>query len=51
MQYLIVLDVKNRDPETSFTPHEVCWTSRFLYDGGLLDLIKDLGQKLVEGKF
>ena len=41
---------KNRDPETSFTPHEVCWASRFLYEGGLLDLIKDLGQKLVDGK-
>lgn len=42
--------VKNKNIEISFTPHEVIWASRFLYDGGLLDLIKYLGQKLVEGK-
>lgn len=41
---------KGYDPEIDFEPHEVCWASRFLYDGGLLDLIKDLGQKLTEGK-
>lgn len=41
---------KGYDPEIDFEPHEVCWASRFLYDGRLLDLIKELGQKLVEGK-
>jgi hypothetical protein len=38
------------DPETEFEPHSVCWASRFLYEGGLLDLIKELGQKLKDGK-
>jgi hypothetical protein len=41
---------KDYDPETEFEPHEVCWASRFLYEGGLLDLIKDLGEKLEDGK-
>jgi len=41
---------KGYDPEVDFEPHDVCWASRFLYDGGLLNMIKDLGQKLVEGK-
>lgn len=41
---------KGRDPETSFTPHEVIWASRFLYDGGLLNLIKNLGEKFERGE-
>jgi len=42
--------VKNKNIETSFTPHEVIWASRFLYEGGLLELIKDLGEKFEQGK-
>jgi hypothetical protein len=42
--------VKNKDIETSFTPHEVIWASRFLYEGGLLALIKALGEKLKNGQ-
>ncbi len=42
--------VKDKDIETSFTPHEVCWASRFLYEGGLLKLITDLGEKYKNGQ-
>jgi hypothetical protein len=38
------------DPETEFEPHNVCWASRFLYEGGLLALIKELGEKLKNGQ-
>jgi hypothetical protein len=41
---------RDRDPETEFEPHEVTWASRFLYDGGLLDLIKELGEKFERGE-
>lgn len=37
---------KDKDVETRFTPHEVIWASRFLYEGGLLDLIKNLGERI-----
>ena len=40
---------KDHDPETEFEPHDVCWASRFLYEGGLLDLIKKLGDKYEQG--
>ncbi len=38
------------DPETEFEPHSVSWASRLLYDGGLLDLIKDLGKRYQAGR-
>ena len=41
---------KHKDIETSFTPHEVCWASRFLYEGGLLNLITELGEKYKNGQ-
>jgi hypothetical protein len=41
--------LKNKNIETSFTPHEVIWASRFLYEGGLLDLISKLGEKYRRG--
>jgi hypothetical protein len=41
---------KNKNPETSFTPHELILASRFLYEGGLLDLIKNLGEKFKQGQ-
>lgn len=41
---------RNYDPETEFEPHGVCWASRFLYEGGLLDLIKNLGEKFKQGQ-
>lgn len=40
---------RNKDIETRFTPHEVTWASRFLYEGGLLALIKEMGEKLQKG--
>lgn len=40
---------KNHDPKSFFKPHRVCWASRFLYDGGLLNLITGLGEKLKQG--
>ena len=42
--------VRGRDIETSFAPHSVSWASRFLYEGGLLSLIKELGEKLRAGQ-
>jgi hypothetical protein len=41
---------KDYDPETEFEPHNVCWASRFLYEGGLLALITELGEKLKNGQ-
>ena len=41
---------KNKDIEINFTPHEVIWASRFLYEGGLLKLITDLGEKYKNGQ-
>lgn len=41
---------KDHDPLTEFEPHNVCWASRFLYEGGLLHLIRDLGEKFQQGK-
>jgi hypothetical protein len=41
---------KDYDPETEFEPHEVIWASRFLYEGGLLALIVELGEKLKNGQ-
>lgn len=38
------------DPETDFEPHDVSWASRFLYEGGLLNLIIELGEKLKTGR-
>lgn len=40
---------KGYDPKTEFDPHEVSWPSSFLYDDGLLDLIKQLGEKYKAG--
>ncbi|PUA26879.1 MAG: hypothetical protein B0W54_20870 [Cellvibrio sp. 79] len=40
---------KDYDPETEFEPHSICWASRFLYEGGLLNLITDLGDKYKTG--
>jgi len=42
--------VRGKDIEKSFTPHEVIWASRFLYEGGLLKLIIELGEKLKAGQ-
>ncbi|HTF95542.1 MAG TPA: hypothetical protein VL995_05395 [Cellvibrio sp.] len=42
--------VRDKNIETSFTPHSVSWASRFLYEGGLLNLIIELGEKLKVGK-
>lgn len=41
---------KNKDIEINFTPHEVIWASRFLYEGGLLKLITDLGERYKNGQ-
>lgn len=41
---------KDYDPETEFKPHNVCWASRFIYEGGLLKLITDLGEKYKNGQ-
>ena len=35
---------------TKFEPHEVSWGDSLLFEGGLLDLIKDLGEKFEQGK-
>lgn len=42
--------VRGKSIETSFTPHEVIWASRFLYEGGLLALINELGERLKKGQ-
>lgn len=41
---------KDYDPETEFEPHSICWASRFLYEGGLLKLITDLGERYKNGQ-
>jgi hypothetical protein len=41
---------RRNDVNTEFEPHEVCWGDNFLFEGGLLDLIKDLGEKFEQGK-
>lgn len=41
---------RGKNIETEFEPHEVIWGDNFLYEGGLLDLIKDLGKKFEKGK-
>jgi hypothetical protein len=41
---------KGYDPETDFEPHDVSWASRFLYEGGLLKLITELGGRLKTGQ-
>ena len=33
-----------------FRPHEVSWPTRFLYEGGLMDLLKDLAKRYEDGK-
>lgn len=38
--------MRGMDIETTFSPHSVSWASRFLYEGGLLNLIIELGEKL-----
>ena len=38
------------DINTEFEPHDVSWGDNFLYEGGLLDLIKDLGERFEQGK-
>ncbi|WP_444997680.1 hypothetical protein [Aliikangiella sp. IMCC44359] len=35
--------------DTMFEPHEICWPDRFLYDGGMLNLITQLGQRVEAG--
>lgn len=40
---------KDYDPEAEFEPHSICWAGRFLYEGGLLNLITDLGDKYKTG--
>lgn len=42
--------IKNYNPDTFFKPHSVCWASRFLYEGGLLKLFTDLGEKYKNGQ-
>jgi hypothetical protein len=37
------------DVATEFHPHSVSWAQRFLHEGGLLDLIKDLAEKYKNG--
>jgi len=36
---------KGKDISTKFTPHEVSWADSFIFEGGLLDLIKKLAKK------
>ena len=36
--------------DTMFEPHRISWADRFLYEGGMLDLITQLGQKYEAGK-
>ena len=38
------------DANTEFEPHEVSWGDNFLFEDGLLDLIKDLANKFEQGK-
>ena len=38
------------DPENRFRPHEVSWPTRFLYEGGLMDLLKGLAKRYEDGK-
>ncbi|PUA26880.1 MAG: hypothetical protein B0W54_20875 [Cellvibrio sp. 79] len=42
--------VKGYNPDSFFKPHNVCWASRFLYEGSLLKLIIDLGEKYKNGQ-
>ena len=35
---------------TEFEPHEISWDDSFLFEDGLLDLIKDLGERFEQGK-
>lgn len=38
------------NPDEFYKPHSVSWASRLLYDGGLLELIKDLGKRYQAGQ-
>ena len=43
-------NVAKEEVNTSFRPHEVSWPTRFLYEGGLMDLLKDLAKRYEDGK-
>ena len=38
------------DPKNRYEPHKVSWPTRFLYEGGLMDLLKDLAKRYEDGK-
>ena len=42
--------VAEENINTYFRPHKVSWPTRFLYEGGLLDLLKDLAKRYEDGK-
>ena len=41
---------RGNDIDTEFEPHTVSWGDNFLFEGGLLDLIKDLRKQFEQGK-
>ena len=41
---------RGNDIETEFEPHTVSWGDTFLFEDGLLDLIKKLGEEFEQGK-
>ena len=41
---------KGYDINTEFEPDDISWSDNFLFEGGLLDLIKDLGEKFEQRK-
>ena len=43
-------DVAEEDINTYYEPHKVSWLTRFLYEGGLMDLLKDLAKCYEDGK-
>ena len=42
--------VAEEDINTYYEPHEVSWPTRFLYEGGLMDLLEDLAKRYEDGK-
>ena len=43
-------DVAEEDINTYYEPHKASWPTRFLYEGGLMDLLKDLAKRYEDGK-
>lgn len=41
---------RGNDINTEFEPHEIVWSDNFLYEEGVLDLIKDLAEKSKQDK-